>query len=470
MKSFFLVLALVFSTLHSYSAIQYSNCAQINESDLDSSRIIEITQNINFNGLGSCFDIIPDNISINCQGNYIDGNQTGILFNFSTPGVKYNITYNNCNLRNSAEIIEVQSSIYNVLFNNSIINETLGIHYYTRRSVFFNNTQIIKKDFPIIQCDNYRNSNYYNGDFVNYILNSSFYIASPPTTCIQIRDFDCRGNTIDMGGGSYVIDIEEGKLQNCELPNTPGSLYGAIQIGSNSVVDNVTVYGRSGSRISSSINISITNSNFLTVSPDSRGIIFDGSSNIKLENLTVINSGLGDYGILNSVGQPTYNVSMRNIYIENFSQGISLNDNSHNYTFENITINNTNKGMYLGEMINSSIDSLSILNTNDPIDFEFMELRSEIDESLIISNSYLGNFTTIANSVSNWSDVNVSFFSNTFLENSAPENECFDSLNTTCNIFILQTQSLNSGSTASLFPISYIIPSLLIVLSFFLIP
>ena len=468
MKSFFLVLALVFSTLHLYSAIQYSNCAQINESDLDSSRIIEITQNIDFNGIGSCFDIIPDNISFNCQGNYIDGNQTGILFNFSTSGVKYNITYNNCNLRNSAEIIEVQSSIYNVLFNNSIINETLGIHYYTRRSVFFNNTEIIKKDFPIIQCDNYENSNYYNGDFVNYILNSSFYEASPSTPCISIRDFDCRGNSISTGGSSSVIDVEEGKLQNCIISNVPGSSYGVVQIGSNSVVDNITVYGTSGVRASSSTNVSITNSNFLTGSSLSRGVILGGSSNIKLENLTVINSGLGDYGILNSVGQPTYNVSMRNIYIENFSQGISLNDNSHNYTFENITINNTNRGMYLGEMINSSIDLISIINSNNPIDFEFMELRSEIDESLIIRNSYLGNFTIIANSVSNWSDVNVSFFSNTFLENSAPENECFDYLNTTCNIFPTQIQSLSSQSTASLFSTSYLLSFVLVLISFFL--
>ena len=228
------------------------------------------------------------------------------------------------------------------------------------------------------------------------------------------------------------------------------------------------MYGTSGVRASSSTNVSITNSNFLTGSSLSRGVILGGSSNIKLENLTVINSGLGDYGILNSVGQPTYNVSMRNIYIENFSQGISLNDNSHNYTFENITINNTNRGMYLGEMINSSIDLISIINSNNPIDFEFMELRSEIDESLIIRNSYLGNFTIIANSVSNWSDVNVSFFSNTFLENSAPENECFDYLNTTCNIFPTQIQSLSSQSTASLFSTSYLLSFVLVLISFFL--
>ena len=162
------------------------------------------------------------------------------------------------------------------------------------------------------------------------------------------------------------------------------------------------------------------------------------------------------------------NNTYRNIYIENYNQGITLRRffNTANSTFENITINSTTTGFsFTGD--DYILNDITIVNTTTPLYFDDQGSASNLT-GIYILNSYLENFSAIDIRSGNWSRNNITFQGNTFLAGTAPANECFDiPYNTTCNTAFVPVVS-TPPSTASLFPVFGLVNSILLLGGLFL--
>ncbi len=455
MKRVLLLLGLVvLSIVSSYSALSVNNCRSIVEGDLDPDREIILTSSFQTNGSGTCFDIEPNNILFNCQGNYIDGNETGNFVFFSNSTLSYaydNVTFDNCEFRNSGLVANYASTFgeHILTISNSLLNQTKGI-LTLEGEVDLINTPIIRKQVPVSSCfDDLELGGGYQ--YARYYLNGDVLNASDGAMCFELSgiEFDCNGfwiNATGLFGTAFQIEYGyDALITSCNIGSSRG--FDALFANNISVINsNIYNSGRidlTGVDNSTFRNLSFYNFDGFYLDSDSRDNLY--------EDLYL--TGFGNIAFDISDNQNENN-TYRNIYIENYNQGITLRRffNTANSTFENITINSTTTGIsFTGD--DYILNDITIVNTTTPLYFNDQGGASELT-GIYILNSYLENFSAIGIQSGNWSRNNITFQGNTFLAGTAPAIECFDiPYNTTCNTAFVPVV-VSTSSTSSLFPLN----------------
>ena len=438
MKRVLLFLGLVvLSFVSSFSALSVNDCRSIVEGDLDPDREILLTQNIDFNGSGNCFDIEPNDISFNCQGNYIDGNDTGNFMVFSNTSKDYtNISITNCNLINmsilgfSFQDLTLELSNSNVSYVERGFGSAVGNEEITYPQVNF-----IEKLVPVSSCGSI---------FTNYPFSSSYLSQNISNltlgagqACIRLvsGSLDCQGHTIESNIIGVSTDETYNSLRNCNIKS--GSFGVEMSFSSNDLMENIIIEDASNYAFDI---LGVTNSVFrnITILPHVPTSLYirSSSDNNFFEDIVIYNATSAI-----TVGASDNNF-FRNIFIqETLSSAVGILSTVLNTTFENLTIVDNSR-------VNIFSDYTTISNSN----ISSLYFASGSEHSLI-QNSYLGNFSDITIQSGNWSDYNITFQGNTFLAGTAPANECFDiPYNTTCNTAFVPVIS-STSSTASLFPV-----------------
>ncbi len=438
MKRILLLLGLVIlSIVSSYSALSVNNCRSIVESDLDPDREILLTQSIDFNGSGTCFDIEPNDISFNCQGNYIDGNDTGNFMFFSNTSKDYtNISITNCNLINmsilgaSFEDLTLELSNSNVSYVERGFGSAVGTE-----EIIYTQVNFIEKLVPVSSCGSILTNYPFSSSYLTQ--NISNLTLGAGQACIRLvsGSLDCQGHTIESNIIGVSTDEINNSLRNCNIKS--GSFGFEMSFSSNDLIENIIIEDASsfGFDILGVTNSIFRNITILPLPPVADGFFIRSSSHNNLFEDIVIYNATDAF----SVGTSDNN-TFRNIIVhEALNNAFSIN--SLNTTIENLEVLDNSRVTLLDDyttISNSNISSLYFVSGS---------------EHSLIQNSYLSNFSDIIIQSGNWSDYNITFQGNTFLTGTAPANECFDiPYNTTCNTAFVPVVS-STSSTASLFPV-----------------
>ncbi len=388
MKRVLLLLGLVvLSIVSSYSALSVNDCRSIVEGDLDPDREIILTSSFQTNGSGTCFDIEPNNILFNCQGNYIDGNDTGDLFFLSNISQFYdNVTFDNCEFRNSSYI--ARGNVFFPFLNNSILNETRGFQINFIGDYYLVNTQIIQKQTRINSCGIYNNPFFENYSFSPSFPNTS---TSSTSTCLKLSsiNLDCNGNTfyntsIEFSDNSPLVSnvINNVSLRNCFFIN---SSIVSEEILNNSIFENLFFDNIDKSKnvfdfeSNNSIfdNITALNLDILITGNLENSVLnnfFSNNSNEIIKSTTKIkNSSISNFESLNFIRAITNIYGVDNSIFSNmiFKSNVSTPDNiigidsSENTIIENFFVNTTSYsgGIRLNDGVNITIRNNYLINT-----------------------------------------------------------------------------------------------------------
>ena len=365
---------LLISLVSSYSYTNISTCQTINSSFswYDSEREIRLNDSLIGDGATTCLDIDIDDLSLNCQGNTIDGNGSISVYVGAFSTSWNNITIKNCGINNG-------STLFLFSNNTKLINSTLydtGIYSIgtniTLENNYIENTDIrLYVDFPIIN----------NTDFIN---TSRILISSDLTRPKHIFT----NSNIVFNLNQFDIDNTEDAIYKninisgtCSSSNTFGNVI-------NSHFSNINVMGANCNFIFTSFDYSeIINMSINNVDAGAQdGILqFISSEHVTLDNIEIINSH-ADYGLNIALGNP-YNYSLNNIHIENFEgAGILFGGSS---PLRNILTNSLLRNISLTSLL---LNDNNLIYNNTFYDENPIQIGSSTGNEFNLSS--IGNFYT----------------------------------------------------------------------------
>lgn len=307
----------------------------------------------NLSSITSCLEVQSNDITLDCQGNTISGDNSIGSYGILSNGYN-NTLIQNCRIQNFDRDISISTGTNWTINNNSLLHSNTGILMSNH-----NNTTV---------SNNYATNMTVSGDSAIYALSSSSNII-------------INNNQIEnvSGRGIYCSSVT-----NCEIRNNILSNIGRMGIrvasGNIAVVDNNSVINTSDRLYLfdlSQANINITN-NFGNISATD-GMIFDVAGTSRIVNNVIRNSDTQDYRISSATTTNCSGITFEN----NTASGGS--EYLFNNTVGAIIANRTIGGLILCGTNNSVIDNVTIYNS---------EKQNNVLDVLISDNVTLTNINS----------------------------------------------------------------------------
>lgn len=420
------------------------------------------TQNYNIpNAQGTCYEVKANNLVLDCKGNSIIGDGTGIGVNVSGYS---NFTIKNCNISNFDYAVLVNRSNSFTLLNSTISASTSGLRIDSSNFTNVTSTKFLAITLNQIYATAAKNLSVWNGFFSsctssnacinvdysgNLSLLHSIFVNSAYGLSLQGSDSSYLLNDTFSGTASnYGVDISTSNnatminstinnftygiwsnsiglaLTNLTISNT--TLAAVTLLGSNSNFSRLSLLGKAnGTGIySASANLNISDSR---INNFSTGINLVGGLGLILSNVSISNSsiainisaasliGLINDARLSGSGSGTgimfsgasNNFSIQNSSINNFSTGISIASNYE--TLLNLSISNSTTAISL----NGATDA-RIYDSNLTGRHAGTGIVSQNSPYASIRNLSISNFGT---GLTTYGSDYLSFFNNSVFNN-----------------------------------------------------
>lgn len=353
--------------------------------DLDSSIVYNLTDDIKNSTTGSCMHFLNDNIVLDCQGHLIDGNNVAD-YAFYSNGYK-NLTIENCVFSDWDTYVGYIYNTDNLTLSNSNILDTIngGFYVYNSDDVKILNSTL-KGNSDNTLSINYESKRLTLADSTiakgttgiqfNSVIVPQLNFTNVKINTSSLYDVDFRNNnevgTQDCSGGFFnnVTNLQNSKYYY--YLTAPLNLSGLTNISQIILCksDNVTIQNNIFDNISYNIiiqsfgtkGVQIFNNTFTGFY---NHIYLDNDRNMSIYN-NIFNNSLNhaimSYNIFNnSIYSNTYSNNVGNdIYFNAIGDGISR----HNSIFNNIFYSETNTTIYIG---GSSYDKVynNIINSSN---------------------------------------------------------------------------------------------------------
>jgi parallel beta-helix repeat protein len=410
-----------------------------------------LTGNITISG-ATCFTIAAPNITLDCNGYSITGNNASGTFGISSS--QFNTTIRNCIIDSFPDGIFFHTAQQAKLENNTIRNAQKGLNLN-----FLNGANIIGNNISASGSSESATIWFGNGGTGTYNINITnntlmvnvsysghgvIYLTNISNITISGNNITSYGTmgifrTISFAGGTNVRMI--GNRINAyggsgiHMTNSGAKDYFIDCNGENIIGNNSSgTYGI----YTNQINTTIKNCN---ISNFQHGVYFNGATNGAIENTNASTTHTSGYGIFFS--SSTNNTIINSTGTSNSSTGIQLSSNSNYNTIINSTGTSTSsRGIYLGASSNNIItNSTGTSNTNYGI-YLYSSSNNTISGSIGISNSNRGitiqlcNNTNIANTIA-YSISGIAFISDN--SNYTTINNITGNSNSSIGIYIYQS-------------------------------
>jgi len=291
--------SLVFNYTANWTDSNMTNCT-----DITMQGTYNITSNITDYQSGTCFQIRSSNVSINCLGNTIDGDDIENSAGFRAVGVN-NITIKNCKLRDFYDGLHVASSSKNNFSGISVSSSvSSGIYFSNVTETSVSNTN---------STSNQAFGLWLSSSLLNNISDSTF--SENQVNDLQVSassDAECANNLTNVKGSSnrligyyfYPTNVSSISLSSLVACNASRSNFNSITVSGSSTHYN----------------------NGIFVLFTSNSLFTDFNSNENLYGILLLNS--------------TANIIKSSKFLGNLINGARVNFSSNN-TFYNNLFNNT---------------------------------------------------------------------------------------------------------------------------------
>lgn len=338
------------------------------------------------NAASNCIKITSSNVILDGAGHTIDGinaQGTSGVYIYNSSKIITNATVKNLKVTDWSNGIYYKNSNGGIIINNSVNSNSIGI--ILNFSNFNNVTGNNISNSTNIGIEVYENSNNntINGNKVNNSRSGIFFLYSFNTTASNNK---MENNSFNFGvGGSLQSHFDGNNIDKTNLANGRPIYY--IKYGKNTIYD---------SSIKASTFYCILCNNVtvkdLEMSNMDRGVYFWSTSNSRIQNITVKESGWGIFlrnSTNNTIQNSTFSTNNKYDYSE---KGVSIYSSDDN-TFVNNTIISNNYGIEFSSSNKNTIYNNYFNNTNNLF---FRGMNNNIwnitkkSGTNIIGGSYLG--------------------------------------------------------------------------------
>ncbi len=306
----------------------------------DISASTNLTQNLSSNG--TCFTITNSDLTLDCAGFTVAGNETGIGINATD---RSNVAIKNCLIINFSNNILLEGTNNSFLINNSLFNSSSNTLYITSS----NNNSVLNTTVSTTAGAAILLSTAHN----NTIANSTVFSNNSYGILLTLSHNNLlMNNTVSVNSSLGAITATLSNFNNIRYANATGNDGSGIELSGSSTNNNITN------------SVATSSNNGILIASDSnnvfdsvgmggggRGIRIQSSSNLLVNNLGSA-TGVGD-GVLftsSSSGNVLANItgtatSGRGIYIESSSSNNLTNVTASSNTGSAIRIDNHNNNL-----------------------------------------------------------------------------------------------------------------------------
>jgi PGF-pre-PGF domain-containing protein len=409
------------------------------------------------NNSGTCFVIGANNVTLNCGGYTIDGDDSASSYGIDVSG-KDNVTVENCTITDFNQGMKLLSNAdFNYFYNITLTSNTKGIYSaYNNNITLTNITSYNNTEFgiQISQCENYtiRNISVYNNTITgssNFVIDGKSAITQSTTHSVD-RSNMVQGRPVYylIGNSSETIDLDvldPGYFSCTSCDNVTivnGSTATTLQNNgagvtfadtNNSRLENVTISSNSdGFHIYYSYNNTITNFNI--TSSVWQGINMRSSENNTFTNSSISSSG--EHGIY--IYTSHNNTLENNIVSSNTGSGIHINSGQNNTIINNTINSNTLYGSYFQDDLNNVTNNTIQSNVVSAFYFHASEENTTITNNTICYNTAVSTLTP---------DTTTVLANNTFCVTPTSPESGASSLNTSWNYSVNVSNPINASDT-----------------------
>ncbi|CAD6494273.1 MAG: Periplasmic copper-binding protein (NosD) [Candidatus Argoarchaeum ethanivorans] len=260
-----------------------------------------------------------------------------------------NVTVENRDLSNTAVGVELWETTNSTITNNTVSNNTYGIYLRSSSNNTLTNNTASNNNRGIYLY--HSSNNNLTGNSANSNNDYGIYLDSSSNNSLNNNTMS--GNTYNFGVYSYSLS---GYTQNIDTSNSVDGkpVYYWINLRDKQIPDDAGYVG-----VVNSTNITVKD---LTLSHNSKGVLFVYTNNSKIENVNTSNNYYDIYLYSSSNNTLTNNTASNN------NRGIYLSHSSNNNTLTNNTANSNNDGIYLDSSSNNTIYNNYFNNTNNALD------------------------------------------------------------------------------------------------------
>jgi parallel beta-helix repeat protein len=339
----------IFATIKLYESQQVvTGCAT-----LATANTINVLQS-NVSATGTCFIINAVNVTLDCNGNWINYSSDGTDSTYGVYSDEFNTTVKNCNIYDSNW--------------TSAFTARRGIFFYLGNGTIENNFVNVSSSSAIYL---------YYSNFTKILSNNANSLTTSSTTIDSSFYNNITNNTISSNAsrGLYVTNSNSNVITNNNVTSISGFGLQLSSSHNNSLVGNIgTSFANHGLLLLTSSSNNLSNnlgiSNF-------RGLYLSTSSNY---NRLVNNTGYStnsSYGI--ELQASTYNILAGNNGTSNMSYGVYLYQGAD---FNNLTNNTGTSNSSIGILIQDSINNTLINNTGTSISSRGIRLDTSSNNTL----------------------------------------------------------------------------------------
>ncbi len=328
----------------------------------------------------ACINISADNITFDCQGYTIDGNDTDNTYGiyiYRNSSTNTNITIKNCTITDWEDGIYFKNASGNIFQNIISVSSQYGIYFISSSSNKLENLSLINNSFF---------------DFYTEVK----------------TDSDCNNELINVSGTDnkpivYYNDTVD--LKNWDNNASQIILCNA----DNSTIDNIT------------LNHTFKNNGFLVLNTDNSSFSNMSLNNLEL-GLAIISSVNNAFDNITTNNNEEFGMSLVNSSNNNFANIIS---NLNNFTGIFLFASNHNNKFYNISVISNKWDGITLISSNYNT-LNKIKSNCNNETGIILWDS---NFTVLANStIQNNSGYGISIFSS---KNNLIYNNLFNNTNNT---------------------------------------
>ena len=339
-----------------------SDCTDLNET----AGTYYLNQSIINTTISYCMNVSANQVTLDCQGNTIDGNGSTVMGIYLNRDIQENTGFE---VRNCIVTDWNESGLYFAYADDNIVTNSSFDSCPESSLVMINSNDNWFDQIEVTNSGGYsgfvlENSshNTLNNSNFNNMSRSGLYVGSESNhnvfenisisevlsdTSFYVEDsIDIMFNSIDINNTEFVGQIESGhdiSFSDVKISNHMGGI-GVIDGSSginftNLVATNSTLHVHF--HVEDSIGISLKDSSFDSAHDDS-GIRFNNVSLSKLNNVTSKNNHVDGLYLDNSQNIEVFN----SYFINNSDYGIFLHDSHSNHLYNVEAINNTDASIY----------------------------------------------------------------------------------------------------------------------------
>lgn len=340
---------------YNYTNITISDCREL---DMEGA-FYYLNESITGNADSSCFDITANNVSLDCQGNIVDGTDVG-----SSCGVRIYrasdtssfVSVNNCSITDFDYGVYNSRAMYNNITNVNVTSGEYGIYLGVTNNAFV------------------QNSYFYNNDPLDVFVSPGWDVycnnVFENTNGTENKPIAYYNDTVTISG--WQSNFSQLILCNAD----------------NSVIDGITFNRSSGSE-NNGVWFSFTDNAVLNnsvIGNASYGVYMRSSTNNTIENTNFTKSGWGMY-LSYSDENRLNNVRVAEAPSVYTGQGVMLDNSDNNNITSLYTYHKSGRGLWLSASSGNYINNTNITYSSDDGIRLYSSSDSNVLENFIVQTS-----------------------------------------------------------------------------------